>query len=126
MERGISNRPRAGDAAVLGALLAAALILFLLALRGTDGGTVCIRTPDGTERVPLDRDGTYTVVSLGHTLTVAVEDGAVRVAASDCENQICVKSGAIRRAGQSIVCAPAQLVITVEREEETDADWILP
>ena len=47
-------------------------------------------------------------------LTVAVENGAVRVSESDCPNQDCVHSGAISRAGQSIVCLPARVAVTLE------------
>ena len=33
---------------------------------------------------------------------------------SDCPNQDCVHSGAISRAGQSIVCLPARVAVTLE------------
>ena len=56
--------------------------------------------------------GTYK--SRGYTLTVAVQNGAVRVSESDCPNQDCVHSGAISRAGQSIVCLPARVAVTLE------------
>ena len=56
--------------------------------------------------------GTYK--SRGYTLTVEVADGAVYVASSDCPNQDCVHSGAISRAGQSIVCLPARIVVQLE------------
>ena len=56
--------------------------------------------------------GTYE--SRGYTLAVAVENGAVRVSESDCPNQDCVHSGAISRAGQSIVCLPARVSVTLE------------
>ena len=36
------------------------------------------------------------------------------VASSDCPNQDCVHSGAISRAGQSIVCLPARVAVTLE------------
>ena len=55
-----------------------------------------------------------TVERRGYTLTVAVENGAVRVSESDCPNQDCVHSGAISRAGQSIVCLPARVAVTLE------------
>ena len=43
-----------------------------------------------------------------------MENGAVRVSESDCPNQDCVHSGAISRAGQSIVCLPARVADTLE------------
>ena len=52
--------------------------------------------------------------SRGYTLTVEAADGAVRVSESDCPNQDCVHSGAISRAGQSVVCLPARIAVTLE------------
>ena len=74
--------------------------------RGEIGGTV--------ERCALSNYEGGTYESRGYTLTVAVENGAVRVSESDCPNQDCVHSGAISRAGQSIVCLPARVAVTLE------------
>ena len=52
-------------------------------------------------------DGTY-------HLTVRICGGSVRVSESDCPGQDCVRTGSISRAGQSIVCLPAQVVISLE------------
>ena len=38
----------------------------------------------------------------------------MRVSESDCPNQDCVHSGAISRAGQSVVCLPARVAVTLE------------
>ena len=46
-------------------------------------------------------------------LTVHVDGTGVYVADSDCPGQDCVHTGAISRAGQSIVCLPAQVVISL-------------
>ena len=66
------------------------------------------------ERTALDSYVGGTYESRGYTLSVAAENGALRVSESDCPNQDCVHSGAISRAGQSIVCLPARVVITLE------------
>ena len=66
------------------------------------------------ERCALSNYEGGTYESRGYTLTVAVENGAVRVSESDCPNQDCVHSGAISRAGQSIVCLPARVAVTLE------------
>ena len=55
--------------------------------------------------IPLD-DGNY-------HLTVHVDGTGVYVSDSDCPGQDCVHTGAISRAGQSIVCLPAQVVISL-------------
>ena len=66
------------------------------------------------ERCALSNYEGGTYESRGYTLTVAVENGVVRVSESDCPNQDCVHSGAISRAGQSIVCLPARVAVTLE------------
>ena len=52
--------------------------------------------------------------------TVAVENGAVRVKASDCPGQDCVRHRPISRKGESIVCLPRNIVIRIPGEPETD------
>ena len=73
-------------------------------------------TVDGEtiERCALSAYTGGTYESRGYTLTVAAENGAVRVSESDCPNQDCVHSGAISRAGQSVVCLPARIAVTLE------------
>ena len=65
-------------------------------------------------RVPLSDFTEATVTSRGYTLHIAAEGGAVSVTDSDCPTQDCVHTGAISRAGQSIVCLPAQVVVHLE------------
>lgn len=80
---------------------------------------------DGTVSVyPLGRDADYPIVSCGHTLTVSVRDGGVSVSHADCPDHLCEKTGVIRRAGQSVVCLPARVIVTVEGGEP-DADIII-
>ena len=79
---------------------------------------------------------TRTYTNNGVTLTVApcatvkrdaetrtqTETAGVRVVSSDCPTQDCVHTGQISRAGQSIVCLPAHIVITLAG---ADADYDL-
>ena len=45
---------------------------------------------------------------------ITADGSGVRVADSDCPTQDCVHTGTIARAGQSIVCLPAQVVVHLE------------
>ena len=57
---------------------------------------------------------------------ILVHDGKVLVSAADCSTQVCVRSRAISRVGESIVCAPHGLVVTVVGEStETVLDLIV-
>lgn len=61
----------------------------------------------------------------GHN-RVTVHDGKVLVSEADCSTQVCVRSRAISRVGESIVCAPHGLVVTVVGESaETAPDLIV-
>ena len=36
---------------------------------------------------------------------------------ADCPDRLCVRQGAVSRVGESIICLPHELVVTVEGEE---------
>ena len=118
MNRSPKLKPTLWDALVVLAVLALAGLLAarpLLAAKTAGELTVSISVDGETvERCALSTYEGGTYESRGYTLTVAVENGAVRVSESDCPNQDCVHSGAISRAGQSIVCLPARVAVTLE------------
>ena len=117
---------RLGDAAVIAAVLSGAVLLFCLLLPSDVPGSVQITWDGGTAVLPLDQPGSRTVSSAGYTVTVTVENGTVRVSENDCPGGDCMRTGAISRAGQSIVCMPGRVVVKIIGEETPDADWILP
>ena len=45
---------------------------------------------------------------------VVISGGTVSVTEASCKNQVCVKHGVISRPGESIVCLPNRLVVTIE------------
>lgn len=83
---------------------------------------------DGEEadRIDLQKEsGTRSYSAHGYTLTVDFRpDGepGVRVETSDCPTQDCVHTGTITRAGQSIVCLPARMIIQLEGTVIPDSD----
>ncbi|MBT3601915.1 MAG: hypothetical protein HN521_02510 [Candidatus Latescibacteria bacterium] len=48
----------------------------------------------------------------GH-IEVAVGEGSARIVHASCKHQTCMKMGAIRQAGQSLVCVPTQLSVSI-------------
>ena len=54
-----------------------------------------------------------------------IADGTVNVVDSDCPGHDCQHTPPISRAGQSIVCLPAQIVISLEGVEAADAPDIV-
>ena len=124
-----SLRPKPLDALVAAVVIALAVVtalLFYLPKTGngdqltlviTVGGQEQSRTPvtqlpDGP--VPIEGRGGYTLtLSPSYSDLPFSPEWSVRVSDSDCPGQDCVHTGAISRAGQSIVCLPAQVVISL-------------
>ncbi len=95
-------------------ILAGALALFLRLGRHS-GGTVSVTV--GGEMVaelPLDEDASLPIETESGTNLLVIEGAAARMESADCPDLLCVKMGAIRWAGESIVCLPHQVVVTVE------------
>ena len=95
-------------------LLGGALALFLWLTREA-GGTVTVQM-DGevVMELPLDEDRSLVLGEGEHTNTLVIRDGTAQVVEASCPDKICVGHGAIQYAGESIVCLPHKLVITVQ------------
>ena len=106
-----------GLVALLVVALAAACALAVWG-RGQEGGDLtAVVTADDAEvaRLPLyGAEGEYTYSGNGYTLRVSLTAEGVRVEEADCPTQDCVHTGTITRAGQSIVCLPARVIIRLE------------
>lgn len=112
---------------VLAVLLLAAVLGARFWFASADGGALtAVVLVDGVEAERLaltaaERDYTS---SNGYTVHVAVTPDGVRVDRADCPTQDCVHTGTIRRAGQSIVCLPARIVITLEGAADAGYDVV--
>lgn len=103
-------------------ILGGGLSLFLLFTR-QEGRTVLVQADGETVmELSLDRDTRVVLGEEGHTNTLVIENGTARVVEAGCPDQICVNHGAIRYAGESIVCLPHRLVVTVEGGAPGDVD----
>ena len=101
-------------------LLAAALLrlggamALLLWLTRQAGGTVSVQV-DGEVimELPLSEDRSLVLGEGERTNTLVIRDGKAQVVEASCPDKICVGQGAIQYTGESIVCLPHKLVITV-------------
>ncbi|MBD5098329.1 MAG: NusG domain II-containing protein [Clostridiales bacterium] len=103
-------------------ILGGALALFLYATRQT-GGYVSVQVGGETVmELPLGEDAQIVLGEGGHTNTLVIKDGTAQIIEAGCPDQICVNQGAVRYAGESIVCLPHKLVVTVEGGQADDVD----
>ena len=103
-------------------LLGGALALFLRFTRQA-GGIVSVQI-DGNVvmELPLGEDIDLVLGEGAHTNTLVIRDGKAQVTDASCPDRICVRQGAVQYAGESIVCLPHRLVVTVEGGPPPDID----
>lgn len=67
------------------------------------------------ERIKIDEETekTVEVKSKYGKNTLIIENGGVRIEASDCPDKVCVKEGLASKQGQTLVCLPHKLVVEV-------------
>jgi len=72
----------------------------------------------------LQNTDTVTVRGTLGLVTLAVAAGEIRVLASTCPNQYCVKQGAISRPQNMLICAPNHLAVLLVGKKENEVDAI--
>lgn len=67
---------------------------------------------DNPEHYALSEDDECTQYTYYNV--VNIEGGEVSVTGSSCKNRVCIRHGSISKSGQSIVCLPNRLIVTIE------------
>lgn len=106
-------------AAVCG--LVAVLLFFSTRFDRQAGTEAVIETANGDLRtVSLAQITSFTVNGRdGHTLTVEIQNGAVRVINSTCPDHLCEQGGWFSDNGSSAVCVPAGISVRVTGDGQT-------
>lgn len=113
---------------ILCCLILAAALLATVALRvsGREGAFLVVYT-DGEEsaRYPLREERTVTLngFDTGYNRLV-IRGGEAYLEDADCPDRLCVRQGAVSKAGESIICLPHRIVITIEDGKEAETDTI--
>ena len=105
-------------------VLLAACLLWIPFGGQRDADVLIITTSDGRSEYALSKDREIEVTSNGHRLLIVISDGAASVRESDCPDGVCVASGEIHYAGESILCAPAGVTLTVQKGGGDNVDFI--
>lgn len=114
------------DVSLIVSVLAAALILFgLRALLFSEDGAYIQVQVDGEEtaRYPLAEDAVVEITGEGSFRNVLIiADGMADMTEADCPDKLCVKQAAISKNGQSIICLPHRVVVSVVGGEQPETD----
>lgn len=99
----------------------AGLIIFYKTSRT---GTSLVIRQNGviTATYPLNEDAMINISDAGNVITI--KNGAATMTEADCPDLICVRHKSIKRTGETIVCLPHQLSLSVEGGVSVDDDKI--
>lgn len=109
------------DLVLIGALAAVCLAVFsLFFLRGEGASVVVTRDGEVIGRYRLGEDRTVEIADASGWVTnvLVIAGGRADMTEADCPDRLCVRQRAIHRAGESLVCLPNRVVVTVEGGKE--------
>ena len=112
------------DVIVIAAILLVALLLVFAVFLARKEGAVAVVEIDGETvgEYPLFRDGVFPLN--GGTNVLVIEKGAAYLNYSNCPDHTCELTGKIRYAGQSIICLPNRVAITVTGDAKGGVDLV--
>lgn len=113
----VEKKKRNGIYLVAGLLLTALLLYtFNRLLFNTEAVRVEVSV-EGTIIETFDLDETVDQVISGYgggTNHLIIKDGGVSIAEASCPDKVCVRQGIITETGQSLVCLPNKLIVTLK------------
>ena len=108
----------------LGILLTAlALFLFLLFMPGKAGNTVVVTVDNKEEaRFPLDTDREYTIKTKKGVNYLKISGGLASITDADCPDKLCVHQRSIQKKGETLVCLPHKVVVSISSDSSNPSD----
>ena len=103
-------------------LIAGIWMLIRFFMLNSESGSVLI-TVDGKEygRYALSSEQE---IQINETNVLEIRDGKAKMKSADCPDQICVHQRAISKNGESIICLPNKVVVSIEDAEDSGIDVI--
>lgn len=114
-----------GDMMLVFIVAAAALAIYISGYVYNRGsGAFATVTVDGRRmsRIPLSADGEYEFEGYGGGRNILrISEGGCEMIHADCPDGICIQTGRIDRPGESIICMPHRLMVSIEGDAVIDA-----
>ncbi len=103
------------DKILIGGLVIVTLLSFpVISHFDHEGKSVVIESDgDGVGNFPLKKERLVPVKGTLGTTRVKITEGGVRIIDSPCPYKLCVKSGLIRRSGQTLICLPNRVIVRI-------------
>lgn len=123
-EKAASLRKYRLDIVLIAVLLLLSLSFLLITRFNKREGAVALVEVDSAVvgRYPLSVDGVF--VLNGGTNVLIIEEGTARLVESHCPDRTCELTGRVRYVGQTIVCLPNRLSVTVTGDTQNGVDFV--
>ncbi len=113
------------DAILIFSVCLAAFLLFgYYSFTGKQGENAVVSV-DGTVTATysLAQDGIFPIRgTAGGMNTLVIRDGKACIQEADCPDKLCVRQGWIHRTGESVICLPHKVVVTIEGRGQLEVD----
>ncbi len=112
---------RKTDFIIFGIITALAVFCLVFVKSQTEKGSFAEITVGGKvlANVSLENDEIFRINGIDN-VEFEVKDGAICVKSNDCADKICEKTGFVSNCGESIVCLPKKLTVTVKSKFRSD------
>jgi hypothetical protein len=115
-----------GDRILIIIIAILALILIMELMLTKNYASVVVVRSDGNivKTVSLNKNMVFEVKSNEGHLFVEIKNRKVRVINSTCKDKLCEKEGWIEKPGESIICLPNRISITIIGKKKDNVDTI--
>ena len=102
------------DIILVSALILISVLLLIVFMSTRKSGNIAVVEVDGSlfGEYPLSENGVFELN--GGTNILVIENGDAYLNYSDCPDHTCEKTGRVRYVGQTIVCLPNKLSVTIK------------
>ena len=103
-------------------VLSAGIWLYSIAARQEGGYAQVAIDGEIVMELPLNKNTSVILGQGEHSDTLIIENGQAYVSEASCPDHVCIRQGKVSYNGQTIVCLPNKLVVTIRGGEQAETD----
>ena len=114
-----------GDIILASVILFSVLLLFAVyRLFPRDKGSYAVVKINGKieKRLSLHKEASYKIKTKKGTNLLEIKNGFASIAKADCPDKLCVHQREISKKGETIVCLPHKVIISIENDESSSSE----
>ena len=91
-----------------------------------EAGSTVIVTVDGIEEAhfPLNTDTEHTIKTEKGINYLEIKDGSASITDANCPDKLCVHQRSISKKGETLVCLPHKVIVSISSDTDTEIDGI--